>query len=148
VHLKAIKYQQLISKINNLYFFINKINFDKKSKVFNFALLMFVAFFIICQSLAISHLSSHSYQNNYKKNQNFSANEISSLDEEIVQINKDDFINCNLCFFANFQKKINNSALIFIAIILVNLIFEIKLKLFNFPSKTSSSPSRAPPFFA
>jgi len=152
VQIKIVSFQRIISKINNLFFFINKINFNqdfnKKGKIFNFILISFLILFVACQSLAISHLSSHNYQNNHKKNKDFSVSKILQLNEEIVKISNDDLITCHLCFFANLQKKINNSVLIFIAIILVNLIFKTKLQFFNFTSKTSALRCRAPPFLA
>jgi len=138
----------MLGIINNLYFFTNKINSSKKSKVFNLALLMFLAFFAICQSLAISHLSSHNFQNHLRKNQNIFIDKNISLKHQISQINSDEFVNCDLCFLANLQKKINNLAVIFIAVILINLIFKTKLQFFNFTSKTSALQCRAPPFFA
>ncbi len=155
MQVKKINFQQIISKINNLYFFINKINFNrnfnqdfnKKGKIFNFVLISFLILFVACQSLAISHLSSHNYQNNHQKTQHSSVSKISPLNEAIVKINNDDLINCHLCFLANLQKKINNSALIFIAIILVNLIFKTDLNLFKYRSESFSIRCRAPPLF-
>ncbi len=128
--------------------FINIFNFNKKSPFWKAVLLFFILLLISCQTLAISHLVEHNFQDKSKNYQQFSSTLFVDENSPIIISKNDKINNCNLCNFANLQKKLISFLILFCLPLLINLISPRKFLLTNISSIFQTKRCRAPPFFA
>ena len=128
--------------------FINIFNFNKKSPFWKAVLLFFILLLISCQTLAISHLIEHNFQDKSKDYQQFSSTSFFDENSPIIISKNDKINNCNLCNLANLQKKLISFLILLYLPALINLIFPRKFLLTNITSLFQTKRCRAPPFFA
>jgi len=150
VLIKNLK-QLNITNINNLSWilvFVNFFKISKKSPFLKAVFWFFLSILIISQTLGISHLIAHNYQDKSTKHQLILSTEFTNQNSQILSDNDNKISNCNLCNFANLQKKLINFVIILNLGFLINLIFKRKFLLTNISSIFQTKRCRAPPFFA